>query len=63
MNPAYRAEELDFYLSDLRAKALIVTGHAPSEEAGMAYLAEWLRERVPGVPVAHIPHGGGLRSE
>ena len=24
LNPAYRAEELDFYLSDLRAKALIV---------------------------------------
>ncbi len=58
--------EVNEYVGDAlrlaQPKALIVTGHAPSEEAGMAYLAEWLRERVPGVPVAHIPHGGGLRS-
>lgn len=38
-------------------KGLIVTGHAASEEAGMAYLAEWLRERVPGVPASYIPAG------
>lgn len=57
--------EVNAYVGDAlrlgRPKALIVTGHAPSEEAGMAYLAEWLGERVPGVPVTHIPHGGGLR--
>ena len=29
-------------------KALIKTGHAASEETGMAYLADWLRERIPG---------------
>ena len=44
------------------SKALVVIGHEPSEEAGMAYLAEWLRERVPGVPVTHIPTGDALRS-
>ncbi len=38
-------------------KALIVTGHAVSEEAGMAYLAEWLRERLPDLPITHLPSG------
>ncbi len=42
-------------------KALIVVGHAPSEEAGMDWLAEWLRARVAGVPIAHIPAGNALR--
>ncbi|MBP0615209.1 acyl--CoA ligase [Jiella mangrovi] len=34
LNPAYRAEELEFYLSDLRAKALVVdtAGHEAAEE-------------------------------
>ncbi len=40
-----------------RKLALIVVGHANSEEPGMAYLVEWLRERVPGVPVTHVPVG------
>lgn len=57
--------EVNEYVGDAirlgRPKALVVTGHAPSEEAGMGYLAEWLRERLPGLPIAHIPHGGGLR--
>jgi acyl-CoA synthetase (AMP-forming)/AMP-acid ligase II len=35
LNPAYREEELDFYLSDLRAKALVVT----AEETGPAVTA------------------------
>jgi putative NIF3 family GTP cyclohydrolase 1 type 2 len=38
-------------------KALIVVGHALSEEAGMAYLVDWLRPRVPGVPITHVPSG------
>jgi len=42
-------------------KALIVVGHAPSEEAGMAWQAEWLRQRVAGVPITHIPSGNALR--
>lgn len=39
------------------SKALIVTGHQISEEAGMAYLVDWLRPRFPGVPITHIPSG------
>ncbi len=35
-------------------KGLIVVGHQASEEPGMAYLAEWLKPRVPGIPVTHI---------
>ena len=39
------------------AKGLIVVGHEISEEAGMAYLVEWLRPRVPGVAITHVPSG------
>ena len=41
-------------------KALLVIGHAASEEAGMGYLAEWLRERLPGLPIEHIPNRSAL---
>jgi putative NIF3 family GTP cyclohydrolase 1 type 2 len=40
-----------------RKKALIVLGHCDSEEAGMEYLAEWLRPLFPGVPVHFVPAG------
>ena len=40
-----------------RRKALVVLGHCNSEEPGMEYLAEWLRPRVPGVPVHFVPAG------
>lgn len=39
------------------SKALIVSGHQVSGEAGIAYLVEWLRPRFPGVPITHIPSG------
>jgi putative NIF3 family GTP cyclohydrolase 1 type 2 len=38
-------------------KAVIVLGHERSEEPGMAYLADWLKERLPEIPVQHIPSG------
>ena len=38
-------------------KGLIVLGHANSEEAGMAYLVEWLRPLLPGVQITHVPVG------
>lgn len=41
-------------------KAVIVLGHQRSEEPGMAYLAEWLRQRVPIIPIYHIPSGDPL---
>ena len=36
LNPAYRAEEFEFYLSDLRAKALIVERGSQSPAVGVA---------------------------
>ena len=38
-------------------KALIVLGHAKSEEAGMQWLAEWLRPKFPNVAIVHVPVG------
>jgi putative NIF3 family GTP cyclohydrolase 1 type 2 len=37
-----------------RAKALIMIGHAASEEAGMMFLAERLRQQFPNVPVHYL---------
>lgn len=49
------------YVRDARAqgesKALIVTGHQASEEAGMAFFAEWLRPRFPHLKITHLPSG------
>ncbi len=36
-------------------KGFLVLGHAPSEDPGMKYLAEWLSPQLPGVPIVHIP--------
>ncbi|MFZ6029495.1 MAG: Nif3-like dinuclear metal center hexameric protein [Chloroflexota bacterium] len=44
-----------------RAKALIVTGHANSEEPGMKWLVGWLRPMFPGLPVQHVPVGDPFR--
>jgi putative NIF3 family GTP cyclohydrolase 1 type 2 len=38
-------------------KALIVLGHANSEEPGMEWLVEWLRPRFPDLAITHIPAG------
>jgi putative NIF3 family GTP cyclohydrolase 1 type 2 len=38
-----------------RAKALIVLGHIPSEQAGMEECARWLRTFVTGVPIEFVP--------
>ncbi len=40
-----------------QAVGLIVVGHANSEEAGMRYLVDWLRPKVPGVPINFVPAG------
>lgn len=51
--------ETSEYVRDAAAvgmrKALIILGHAPSEEPGMAYAKDWLQALVPGVPVYHVP--------
>lgn len=44
-----------------RQKALIVLGHANSEEAGMAFLVDWLADVAPGVRVTHVPAGDPFR--
>jgi len=38
-----------------RKKALVILGHALSEQAGMKYCAEWLRGFVTEVPVEYLP--------
>ena len=42
-------------------KAMIVLGHAASEEAGMAFFARWLAPKLPGVPVHFVPAGSAFR--
>lgn len=36
-------------------RALIVLGHAQSEEPGMKWLVQWLQPKIPGVRIIHIP--------
>ncbi len=52
LNPQYRAEELEFYLTDLGAKALLV-------EAGVATVATDVARRL-GVPVIELAAGPGV---
>ena len=40
--------------------ALIVLGHADSEEPGMQYVANWLKTLIPEVPVQFVPAGNPL---
>lgn len=40
-----------------RRKALIILGHANSEEPGMRWLVEWLAPKFPGVAITHVPVG------
>jgi hypothetical protein len=35
--------------------SLLVLSHSVSEEAGMEYLVQWLRPKVPGLDITHIP--------
>lgn len=52
------------YVRDAQAKgqqlSLIVLGHIASEEPGSEYLAEWLRKKIPGIKVSHIPAKNSL---
>ena len=44
-----------------RKKALVVLGHALSEEPGMKYFRDWLQPRIPDIPVIHVPAGDPFR--
>jgi putative NIF3 family GTP cyclohydrolase 1 type 2 len=52
------------YVRDARTKgqqlSLIVMGHIASEEPGSAFLAAWLKEKVPGIKTTHIPAANAL---
>jgi putative NIF3 family GTP cyclohydrolase 1 type 2 len=57
--------ETNIYYQDLNVigqnKALIVMGHQPSEEAGMAYCAKWLKKLFPDLDITHQPSGLGYK--
>lgn len=42
--------------------ALIVLGHADSEEPGMEYVASWLKQLIPELPVQFVPAGNPMWS-
>ncbi|GHO86327.1 Nif3-like dinuclear metal center hexameric protein [Dictyobacter formicarum] len=42
-------------------KALIILGHATSEEAGMQYLVDWLQPKIPEVKITFIPVGDPIQ--
>jgi putative NIF3 family GTP cyclohydrolase 1 type 2 len=52
------------YVRDAQTKgqklSLIVLGHIASEEPGSEYMADWLRKKMPGIKVNHIPAGNSL---
>lgn len=51
--------ETSEYIRDARAmglkRSLVVLGHAQSEEPGLAWLVNWLNDKVPSVKATHIP--------
>ena len=53
------------YIRDAQTKgqktALIILGHAVSEEPGAAYLASWLKNKLPGMNVTHIASNNPLK--
>jgi len=52
--------ETSEYVRDLNYSkkiALIVLGHAVSEEPGMEWLVPVLKQKAPGIPVTHLPSG------
>jgi len=52
------------YIRDANTKgqkiALIILGHVDSEEPGSVYMAEWLKQKFPGMKVMHIPANNPL---
>lgn len=53
-----REWELVEYVQDMRTsgakKALVILGHVVSEQAGMKYCAEWLKEFITEVPITFV---------
>ncbi|HYE72122.1 MAG TPA: Nif3-like dinuclear metal center hexameric protein, partial [Blastocatellia bacterium] len=42
-------------ISSGKKKALIILGHVVSEQSGMKYCAEWLKEFIKEVPIEFVP--------
>jgi putative NIF3 family GTP cyclohydrolase 1 type 2 len=42
-------------------KALIVIGHAASEEPGMRWIIPWLQKHLPGITIDFMPTGSLFR--
>ena len=53
--------ETSEYIRDARYQgkkiALVVLGHAVSEEPGLQWLVPVLQKKIPGIPVTHLPSG------
>jgi putative NIF3 family GTP cyclohydrolase 1 type 2 len=51
--------ETSEYVRDSRAmginRSVIVLGHSVSEEPGMLWLVQWLKPKVPGITINHVP--------
>ena len=49
------------YIRDARsfgkAVTMIILGHSFSEEPGMEYLVQWLKPKVPEIPISHVASG------
>ena len=56
-SPIHRGERSLKTVAQGKRKALVVLGHANSEEAGMKWLVEWLRPRFPDVKATHVGVG------
>lgn len=53
------------YVRDARAEgmshvALVVLGHIASEQAGSEFMRDWLKERLPNMPVTYVADGNSL---
>jgi putative NIF3 family GTP cyclohydrolase 1 type 2 len=52
------------YVRDAQAKgeklALVILGHAVSEEPGAEWMVGWLKPKLPGIKITHIPSGNPL---
>jgi len=52
------------YVRDAQTKgqqlSLIVLGHIASEEPGSEYMADWLRKKIPGIQITHVPARNSL---
>ena len=54
------AEYVRDAISEGKKLALIILGHIASEEPGSVFMANWIKQNIPGIAVQHIPAGNSL---